>query len=54
MWSFDTTMSAPSSAAMHSGVPNSMVATSAGKVSFRCGAASQVCVASIPWTSSSS
>ncbi len=46
MWSLETTMSAASSAAIDSGLPNSTVAMSAGKVPVMCGAASQVCVAS--------
>ena len=48
MWSLEMTRSAASSAAMHSGLPNSIVATPAGNEAWVCGADSQVCVASAP------
>jgi hypothetical protein len=54
MWSFETTTSAPSSAAIDSGLPKVTVATSSGKVAWVCGAESQVWVASTPrWSSPS-
>ena len=54
MWSLETTRSADSSAAIDSGLPNSTVATSSGKVARVCGADSQVWVASTPrWSSAS-
>jgi hypothetical protein len=54
MWSLEMTRSAASSAAIDSGLPNSTVVRCAGNVSRRCGAASQVWVASVPRATSAS